>query len=161
MEEEKKIIEAEETKVEEPIIEKEATPVVENEPMDEDFADAAPKVEPKKEEEIKPEPEPEPEPDLPPLFPELSSYEYNDERLAKIEEARVTYHKTAKKRGLIHTILIIGTLVLMIAGYLIPFLAIPDEETKMRVALICALAGAVIGLVTSAVYGFIQRKKDK
>ena len=162
-EEEKKELIPEETAEEE---------VVENPEVveDDDFADSHPYVAPAPEEEKKPEPkeevaedveeepddEPEPEP-----FVAADHGEYDDPRLEAIEEARLAWQKSYKSLNIVRIVLSVGTLLLVVGGYLIPFLTIQDQTEKSKWALIVAAICAAVGIAGIAVFGILQRRKDK
>ena len=137
---------------------------------DDDFADSHPYVAPEpKAEEEKPQEEPleEDVEELPDDEPEPEAFnasehgEFDDPRLEGIETARQAWQKSYKSLNVIRIILSVGTLVLVVGGYLIPFLTIQNQTEKSKWALIVAAICAAVGIAGIAVFGIIQRRKDK
>ena len=92
--------------------------------IDEDFADAKANLpEEKKEEEKAPEPAPEPEPEPEPApEPEPEGpIEYGDPRLEAIENARLAWNRSYRKTNSLKMTLTIIAIVLILAGYMIPY----------------------------------------
>ena len=132
--------------------------------IDEDFADAKANLpEEKKEEEKAPEPAPEPEPEPEPApEPEPEGpIEYGDPRLEEIENARLAWNRSYRKTNSLKMTLTIIAIVLILAGYMIPYFAIQDEEAKKTWTLVVCGICAAIGLGGVAAYGFIARKKNR
>ena len=139
------------------------------EEYDEDgFTDELPEPEPVEEEkpeekqeetaeeepvEVIPEPE---EPEEPPV-------EYteglDDERLQRIEDGRAvwnkSYRKMARIKFLVSTLILLGIL----AGWLVPVLAMRGQSNM--VPLFIGLGCAVLGIIGLLVFGIFQRKHDK
>ena len=130
--------------------------------IDEDFADAKANLpeEPKAEEKA-PEPEPEPESEPEPEPTPEGPIEYDDPRLQAIEDARLEWNRSYRKTNSLKMTLTIIAIVLIVAGYMIPYFAIQDEEAKKTWTLVVCGICAAIGLGAVAAYGFIARKKNR
>lgn len=125
---------------------------------EEEFTDAhpyeAPKVEetkPAPVEEKKPEPAPEPEP---------TSYEYDDENLSHIEDARKDFFAKYKKDNRIKTIVSVGILLVIVAGWIIPY-TIPALKSS-NWGLVTSLIVVGVCIVALGIYSaFFRKKSDK
>lgn len=139
--------------------------------IDEDFADAKvkkEKVEEKKEEEVKKpelnlrkeleEGEVAPAEVEPSKRNEKGLYEYSDDRLKAIEEARKKWNKSYKKWSTWKIIMTIGCFLLIVLAYIIP--AQIWKENK-QLPLYLALGFAIATVVGFLVFGFFQRKENK
>ena len=154
----------EEKELEQPKAEAEATKPADTEVIDEDFTDV------KKPEEVKAEPVAEPEPQSEVYEPEpqpedsikdASSYQYGDPRLEAIEKARMAWNKDYKKWNIWKIVMSVVVLVMIIAGYTIPYFTISDATQKSKWTLICAAICAAVGIVGLAVFGIFQRKANR
>jgi hypothetical protein len=125
-------------------------------PVDDDFADAHPFVakeepkpaEPAKEEKSEAKPE-EKKPEEP------VSYTYDDEHLQAVETARQDFFKQYKKDNTTKLIVSIAVVLVIIAGWIIPYL-IPGLSTNMPLIISLSVAGvAVVGL---GIYSYFFRK---
>ncbi len=86
-----------------------------------------------------------------------STYEYNDENLIAIENARSEFHKAYKKENLIKWIITGVSLALIVAGYIIPntIPALSGKQAGMYITL-GVLLGAILIL---GVYSFLSKKR--
>ena len=142
---------------------KQETPVENEEVNEDEFLDEHP-VEPIVAEEPKPEateeekPVEEPKEEEPPRRPVLKSYEYEDKRLEDIENARIIWNKGYRKMSLIKMIVAVVVLTLIIVGWIVPTLTMPNAGP---VPLYIALGIAAAGILAIVGFGFIQKKKDR
>ena len=114
-----------------------------------------PVEEPKVEEKT---PEPEPEKPAEPARPRQDHYDYDDPRLAAIEDARIRWNKSYRKMSMIKTFVAIGSLAVIILGWIIPTVTMKDAGA---LPLYIALGIALVGISAVLVFSLIQRKKDK
>ncbi len=136
---------ADEVKLEEPAPVEEAAP---------EEVEPQPEVNLYKEEEVE-----EPLPEIPnkEKAKGIPSFEYNDENLAAIENARSEFHKIYKKQNLIKWIVTGVSLLFIVLGYLIP--NVVKELQKQSWSLYITLGVLLAAIVVLGVYSFISRKK--
>ncbi len=164
MEKEKKI---EESSIEETV----SSDSQDEKEIESDFADEV-KPEPVPVEEAAPEEEPQPEVNLykeeeveepAPEEPQkekaktASSFDYSDENLAAIENARSEFHKAYKKTNLIKWIVTGVSLLFIVLGYLIP--NVVPELKNQSWSLYITLGVLLAAIIALGVYSFISRKK--
>ena len=137
--------------------------VEEGNPNEDDFLDEHP-IEQPAVEEVKEEPKPEeapkeePEEEEIPRRPKQKSYEYDDERLAAVENARILWNKSYRRRSLVKMIIAVAVLAVIVTGWLVPTLTMPNAgPTPLYISL--GIAG--VGIVAILIVGFFQKKKDR
>ena len=120
---------------------------------DDDFADSVKIVPPApKEEEKAPEPEPEPEPEL---EPEPENYDYSTPDLSHIEEERKKFLGTYRKANRTRTIISIGVLLIILAGWIVPTFI----EALKSASLIIALIIVGVSVAGLALMSFLFKRK--
>lgn len=149
---------AKKKKVEEPIAEPVGEPVKDvTTPTDDDFTDSHPAV-------SKPEPAPAPEPvkeepkaaeAAPAKVEEPVSYTYDDPNLQTVEDARNEFFKKYKHDNLIKLIVSIAVVVCILAGWIIPFVLMPNSGNTSLIIALSIAGAAVIGL---GIYSYFFRK---
>lgn len=135
---------ADEVKAEEP------APVEETAPEE---VEPQPEVNLYKEEEVE---EPLPETPNKEKAKNIPSFEYRDENLAAIENARSEFHKIYKKQNLIKWIVTGVSLLFIVLGYVIPNVT---EMKNQSWSLYITLGVLLAAIVVLGVYSFISRKK--
>lgn len=135
---------ADEVKSEEPAPVEEATP---------EEVEPQPEVNLYKEEEVE---EPLPETPNKEKAKNIPSFEYRDENLAAIENARSEFHKIYKKQNLIKWIVTGVSLLFIVLGYVIPNVT---EMKNQSWSLYITLGVLLAAIIVLGVYSFISRKK--
>ncbi|MDY6431184.1 MAG: hypothetical protein SPL00_05340 [Bacilli bacterium] len=82
---------------------------------------------------------------------EQDSYEYPDQRLEAIEEARIAWYDTYKKKNRVKISIFVGILLLMLAGWILPTTLVRDMGMlPLYIALgMCAILLVILALVST------------
>ncbi len=85
------------------------------------------------------------------------TYEYSDENLANVENARKDFNQAYKKSNIVKWIVTMGALTLIVLGYVIPNCCAPFKGQTY--AMYITLGVIAFAIILLGVYSFVSRKK--
>ncbi len=89
----------------------------------------------------------------------VKTFEYEDDNLKRIEDARLDFSRKYKKRNIIKYIVTAIVLVGVILGWLLPYLLIDKEGPYAKWQTYTTLIVFVVMLVVLAIYSMVSKKK--